>query len=686
MMLKRCALRVASFAVAVLTVSAMALGTISSLAYASEDTDDTHTTSVHADHKVSNKKACRQARLEKNASKPTPDADAPICRVHKGHTDIIAAYLDKKGNLVLGTKGDAFPGTQKNDVRYDPSRLEFVVTEKSRVQKDNTFSFVKENVDYVYRLSAELQTDELYAGLATETLPENTNITSVTFSIANATMPQGGALYMGQYETAKADMSGMLGTGGTGFPASYTANGRVHQHFNWVFTVPGKYVFTIVAKAHIKDGKTLKAQQDYTFDVGGKPAQDEEDDDDDNDNEQSDEEDEDDKEGNKKDKHEDEDEDEDAEDAEDAESEDGDGEEEDGADYEPDDSDDLTRKPQHQHYGKGKVGAQCTTLADLKKQGKKTLVISNGHVDIAAYGNKQGMGLAVQEDVTGSHVRRSPSSVVFSVQKKISNAWIMPQTQVSGLPWLGWNNQHMRPHVPVRLMLKSIKGPGKVRVWTQGGLGVPAKTIFSSNGSRSYTIPSNTHMHVNWSFSKPGYYTLRFMASHGNNSVAKDFHIAVGVDPMKTPMWCSTDKGDDGTQFPEPPEEMEEKEDTPQQPVNNGNTSSQPSHGGFVGNTGFGGGASRGGSSHVGSSSLHHSGNKKQTTSLPMMKKDKAKEASEYEDDYDNDDEEEEGPTGIVGLFTRQPLVASAILGVGTSVISGVGYGGFVLLKRRGLI
>ena len=140
------------------------------------------------------------------------------------------------------------------------------------------------------------------------------------------------------------------------------------------------------------------------------------------------------------------------------------------------------------------------------------MVIEHGHVDIAAYTPVGGgLAMAVQEDSTGSHVLRDTSGVVFWVhgsQARNGSGYSIPQSAVAGVPWLGWNNQSMKPHLPVSMTLLRVQGPGSVHVWLQGNLGQANTTVVSTSGPYSYTMMRNTHTHANWDFSAPGYYTV----------------------------------------------------------------------------------------------------------------------------------------------------------------------------------
>ncbi|WP_172120439.1 TIGR03773 family transporter-associated surface protein [Actinomyces faecalis] len=105
----------------------------------------------------------------------------------------------------------------------------------------------------------------------------------------------------------------------------------------------------------------------------------------------------------------------------------------------------------------------------------------------------------------------APSALSF-VAKPGSKVWMIPSTQIAGVPWLGMNSQHQeivsRTSGGVTFRLESVSGPGQVAVFSAGSLGGGVGAhVFNGQGS-SYTLPANTHAHQNWVFTEPGTYRL----------------------------------------------------------------------------------------------------------------------------------------------------------------------------------
>lgn len=93
-----------------------------------------------------------------------------------------------------------------------------------------------------------------------------------------------------------------------------------------------------------------------------------------------------------------------------------------------------------------------------------------------------------------------------------SSVWLIPSTQIAGVPWLGLNSQREEIVTgttgPVQFTLDAVEGPGRVAVFNAGALGSGVgEHVFDSPGT-GYTLGANTHAHQNWVFTAPGTYTL----------------------------------------------------------------------------------------------------------------------------------------------------------------------------------
>lgn len=93
-----------------------------------------------------------------------------------------------------------------------------------------------------------------------------------------------------------------------------------------------------------------------------------------------------------------------------------------------------------------------------------------------------------------------------------SSVWLIPSTQIAGVPWLGLNSQREEIVTgttgPVQFTLDAVEGPGRVAVFNAGALGSGVgEHVFDGPGT-GYTLGANTHAHQNWVFTAAGTYTL----------------------------------------------------------------------------------------------------------------------------------------------------------------------------------
>lgn len=163
-----------------------------------------------------------------------------------------------------------------------------------------------------------------------------------------------------------------------------------------------------------------------------------------------------------------------------------------------------------------------------------TRVVESGHVDLGpkfADGDWQLMGHA-DEKAAESALWYDADRMVFTVPTAAamtapddeaydflgdavgSQVYVLPQTQDSQLPWLGWNTQD--PEVMeqldrgVTLSMTGLQGPGDVSVFLQSGSFGAPDVLFNSAEKKpqSIWVDVNTHTHANWVFTQPGVYLV----------------------------------------------------------------------------------------------------------------------------------------------------------------------------------
>lgn len=176
------------------------------------------------------------------------------------------------------------------------------------------------------------------------------------------------------------------------------------------------------------------------------------------------------------------------------------------------------------------------------------VVLDHGHVDVFHVGLTGGkLDLKLKEDVTGSGVIHEPQDVDLQVKDSAlvdvprqfpgaPRAYVLPMTQNQDLLWPGWDT--MSTGKPVDLVVDSVQGPGKVHLFTTDISGTAVSQLASGGTALPGTIsvPSPTHVHANWVFTKPGVYTMTVHATSGSmRSATKTYTWRVSGDAIAAP-------------------------------------------------------------------------------------------------------------------------------------------------------
>lgn len=159
----------------------------------------------------------------------------------------------------------------------------------------------------------------------------------------------------------------------------------------------------------------------------------------------------------------------------------------------------------------------------------------HGHIDMFALAlNDDGSArLALKEDVTGSHVERTPESVELFVKSQAivdgvpaqylpsgleGAAYQLPLTQDPNLLWPGWDSMAISSaygsNAKIEIDVTDVSGPGEVFLWSQGPFGDPRQIL-----TGSWKLPAKinqaapAHVHSNWAFTEPGTYHLTAQAT-----------------------------------------------------------------------------------------------------------------------------------------------------------------------------
>ena len=153
--------------------------------------------------------------------------------------------------------------------------------------------------------------------------------------------------------------------------------------------------------------------------------------------------------------------------------------------------------------------------------------ITDGHFDLGPAIENGQLVARIKDDRSVPAVWKDPASMTFALGEKArikapealsyaaapgQDVWMIPATQIRGVPWLGMNSQReeivTETSGQVRFSLLDVQGPGNVAVFESGSLGAGIGTHVFDGAGTSYTLPANTHAHQNWLFTEPGSYQL----------------------------------------------------------------------------------------------------------------------------------------------------------------------------------
>lgn len=163
---------------------------------------------------------------------------------------------------------------------------------------------------------------------------------------------------------------------------------------------------------------------------------------------------------------------------------------------------------------------------------REDTVVTDGHVDVGPRLLDGEWTMLARDDREVPSVWRAPEQTAFHLGDEAvlpapdspdfeflgvdpgAPLHVVPQTQAPDVPWLGWNTQD--PHVVgvldqgATLRLDSVDGPGEVFVFLQEGVTGPPNVLWDSGEAlpQDLWMETNTHVHANWVFTKPGTYLL----------------------------------------------------------------------------------------------------------------------------------------------------------------------------------
>ncbi|MBC6469500.1 hypothetical protein HKK74_29005 [Actinomadura alba] len=164
------------------------------------------------------------------------------------------------------------------------------------------------------------------------------------------------------------------------------------------------------------------------------------------------------------------------------------------------------------------------------------VVLDKGHVDVMEVEYVAGeFEVHVHDETAEPAVERSPDEVLFRalpeslttvpadpafafLGKPGDPLWLLPQAGNPDLLWPGISTEDLSSGTfaadSVTLKLRTVRGPGKFSIFTEGAAGQP-QVLFNSRDGLPDTsaLPVSGHQHANWAFTAPGTYQLTFQVS-----------------------------------------------------------------------------------------------------------------------------------------------------------------------------
>ncbi|MBT0774025.1 choice-of-anchor M domain-containing protein [Kineosporia sp. J2-2] len=190
-----------------------------------------------------------------------------------------------------------------------------------------------------------------------------------------------------------------------------------------------------------------------------------------------------------------------------------------------------------------------------------TSELRDGHADLGPVYQDGRWQIQLKDDTSGTTRWRDPAGVGLRISDAARHplpddsdyaflgspgdeVYLIPQTQVSGVLWLGWNTQHpsldRRQISDVAFSLHDLTGPGNLHVYLDySGFRAPQQLWDGTDVTQTIDVLPGVHTHANWAFSAPGDYHAVFTATltprDGDKvSASADLHFLVSDSATTT--------------------------------------------------------------------------------------------------------------------------------------------------------
>ena len=118
-------------------------------------------------------------------------------------------------------------------------------------------------------------------------------------------------------------------------------------------------------------------------------------------------------------------------------------------------------------------------------------------------------------EVPDSAKQEIPKNLKDSFLGDFKQVWMLPQAQVSDLPWLGFSTTALKSDTlaegtSIKVSLSDVTGPGRIVTWHEN-VGRLDKELDSADPASHLTYGFNHHDHQAFGFSEPGLYAATFL-------------------------------------------------------------------------------------------------------------------------------------------------------------------------------
>ncbi|NED13005.1 choice-of-anchor M domain-containing protein [Streptomyces sp. SID9124] len=185
----------------------------------------------------------------------------------------------------------------------------------------------------------------------------------------------------------------------------------------------------------------------------------------------------------------------------------------------------------------GATAVSSVLMAGGPAQAACPVPLERGHVDVVGLAYEDGaLEVAVHDESGTEEVEYAPEAVRLRALPGAKTTiptdpaysflgtagkpvWILPEVQDPDLLWAGFGAEELETGLlqddEVDVSFLSVKGPGRLAVYTDDVFGEPETVLVNSGDGLPDTVEvqAGDHTHANWAFTRPGTYTVKVKAA-----------------------------------------------------------------------------------------------------------------------------------------------------------------------------